>query len=531
MIRLDSSPQSRLEASTYRDAIASFHLEDSAALRLTIDALAEDESVDAERHERVLAVLAQMPSAELPAPTATLSRQMAQAPARTPNKAAATAEPSAPAATPQPRAAAPVAAGPPILELLRGYGAGKSTDAQVKRALMSHDGYLVPTSFLASDRTYGPTVTYGPALGTPPGELWVFTDRACAVRAAASGVPLGSYTSNVPALDWVERLIPLGVGAVRINGGGPQNETWNFDAQSYGLVLAWARGLAFEHAVRSGQLGRIRAAFDANETHIIPILHGRWMTREEDGVVCGCLIATIDVWNDLVHRLGAAVSMVTANADTVRKQVVDNPTIGGLCLIGARGRLPDALLSRTQPTLAGVWDAIRRGRKLDAIKSYREIHRVGLKEAKEAVERMESELQSGAASVLGSETPSVSRATAQGEADVERLIRAGKKIHAIKLYRELHGVGLRESKEAVENMEAHLRCGATAHPPGAPGPAPTAPGPREEIARFVLAGKKLQAIKVYRQHFGCGLRESKEAVERFESALGVDPSAALPSPT
>lgn len=33
------------------------------------------------------------------------------------------------------------------------------------------------------------------------------------------------------------------------------------------------------------------------------------------------------------------------------------------------------------------------------------------------------------------------------------LIRAGKKMHAIKLYREATGAGLREAKEAVEHLE------------------------------------------------------------------------------
>lgn len=39
-------------------------------------------------------------------------------------------------------------------------------------------------------------------------------------------------------------------------------------------------------------------------------------------------------------------------------------------------------------------------------------------------------------------------------AQVVRLLRTGKKIEAIKLYREIHGCGLQEAKEAVERMEA-----------------------------------------------------------------------------
>ena len=51
--------------------------------------------------------------------------------------------------------------------------------------------------------------------------------------------------------------------------------------------------------------------------------------------------------------------------------------------------------------------------------------------------------------------------TPQEEPQVARAIRAvllsGDKIKAIKLYRELYGVGLREAKEAVDAMEGSLR--------------------------------------------------------------------------
>jgi len=36
--------------------------------------------------------------------------------------------------------------------------------------------------------------------------------------------------------------------------------------------------------------------------------------------------------------------------------------------------------------------------------------------------------------------------------DIRALAQQGKKIHAVKWYRDLHGVGLKEAKEAVEEM-------------------------------------------------------------------------------
>lgn len=38
-------------------------------------------------------------------------------------------------------------------------------------------------------------------------------------------------------------------------------------------------------------------------------------------------------------------------------------------------------------------------------------------------------------------------------ADVERLLHSGNKIWAIRCYREIHNVGLREAKEAVEKIK------------------------------------------------------------------------------
>ena len=45
----------------------------------------------------------------------------------------------------------------------------------------------------------------------------------------------------------------------------------------------------------------------------------------------------------------------------------------------------------------------------------------------------------------------------QQREQIEKEIFAGQKIGAIKLYREVTGVGLAEAKQAVENMEVDLR--------------------------------------------------------------------------
>jgi len=48
------------------------------------------------------------------------------------------------------------------------------------------------------------------------------------------------------------------------------------------------------------------------------------------------------------------------------------------------------------------------------------------------------------------------RAGEETEADVDRLIQKGHKIEAIKVFRALHDVGLKEAKEAVEKRQRDL---------------------------------------------------------------------------
>ncbi len=83
------------------------------------------------------------------------------------------------------------------------------------------------------------------------------------------------------------------------------------------------------------------------------------------------------------------------------------------------------------------------------------------------------------------------------------LIRQGRKIEAIKLVREQTGCGLAEAKAAVEKLER-----------GEPlEPAAPAGDLKEEVLTLVRAGRKLDAIKLYRERIGTGLKEAIDAVE------------------
>jgi ribosomal protein L7/L12 len=89
-------------------------------------------------------------------------------------------------------------------------------------------------------------------------------------------------------------------------------------------------------------------------------------------------------------------------------------------------------------------------------------------------------------------------------------LRAGEMIQAIKAYREATGAGLKEAKDACEAMALQTPWSVAAS-------GNLNKSERDEIARFLAAGQKIQAIKVYREATGVGLKEAKDAVEAMES--------------
>jgi ribosomal protein L7/L12 len=99
------------------------------------------------------------------------------------------------------------------------------------------------------------------------------------------------------------------------------------------------------------------------------------------------------------------------------------------------------------------------------------------------------------------------------EQRVRMLLDQQRKIDAIKLYREETGAGLAEAKTAVEAMQA----GGGLHIPQKNIPE----GFEGDVLRLLSAGEKIQAIKLYRQQMGGGLKEAKQAVEALGERNGL----------
>ncbi len=106
--------------------------------------------------------------------------------------------------------------------------------------------------------------------------------------------------------------------------------------------------------------------------------------------------------------------------------------------------------------------------------------------------------------------------------EVRRLAAGGNLVEAIKKYRQIYNVGLAQAKEAVEALQAGRMV------------TPSAAGARspeelthtlEEVQQLLAQGKKIEAVKVYREHFDVGLERAKYAVDQIEAGQTAFPEA------
>jgi ribosomal protein L7/L12 len=87
-------------------------------------------------------------------------------------------------------------------------------------------------------------------------------------------------------------------------------------------------------------------------------------------------------------------------------------------------------------------------------------------------------------------------------------------IHAIKLYRDATGASLAEAKAAVEEMAYNE---STKPPDGVMNyDNPILEG---RLRSLLAKGRKVDAVKIYREEYGVGLRDAKNAVDRLEASM------------
>lgn len=129
-----------------------------------------------------------------------------------------------------------------------------------------------------------------------------------------------------------------------------------------------------------------------------------------------------------------------------RQSEMDHPSGGRIS--------PQPVIDPTPGTELTLYDRVksllRQGNRIEAVKAYREDTGASLSEAHDAVDRIER-------SMNGTQEADLDREPAGDlRGRVIDLLREGRKIEAIKIYRDATGEGLKEAKDAVEAIEGDL---------------------------------------------------------------------------
>ncbi len=95
--------------------------------------------------------------------------------------------------------------------------------------------------------------------------------------------------------------------------------------------------------------------------------------------------------------------------------------------------------------------------------------------------------------------------------EVLELLSAGRKVDAVRRYREAKGVSLAAAKEAVDALAQQQ------HPGTSVADDPLA----REVLSLMEGGQKIEAIRRYRAATGSGLADAKRAVETLAAEHGV----------
>lgn len=99
---------------------------------------------------------------------------------------------------------------------------------------------------------------------------------------------------------------------------------------------------------------------------------------------------------------------------------------------------------------------------------------------------------------------------AELERDIRSLLGQGRKIEAVKLYKDQTGAGLAAAKDAVEAMQT----GVVLQPE-------TGGDLEAELLRLLGRGEKLAAVKLYKEQKGVGLADARQAVESLATKHGL----------
>ncbi len=110
-------------------------------------------------------------------------------------------------------------------------------------------------------------------------------------------------------------------------------------------------------------------------------------------------------------------------------------------------------------------------------------------------------------------------------AHVIQLLRAGQESEATQFYQSKVGGSLGEAKDSISAIQSGLQ---DASAPVGAGASVTSANPADlpQVVQYLVAGKRLEAIRAYRQATGASLRQAETAINDLQADLGGAPAAA-----
>jgi ribosomal protein L7/L12 len=156
---------------------------------------------------------------------------------------------------------------------------------------------------------------------------------------------------------------------------------------------------------------------------------------------------------------------------------------------------------------------LKAGKRAEALRLYCEQTGATPTEARHALEALDMGLPGEALAA------SFAAPQAALEHELRGLLRAGRKISAIRLYQERTGVSLREARQAVEALGIAPTPARTTPLSATDSPPPTAL--EQQIRPLLRGGRKISAIRLYQERTGVSLREARQAVEQLERETGL----------
>jgi ribosomal protein L7/L12 len=188
--------------------------------------------------------------------------------------------------------------------------------------------------------------------------------------------------------------------------------------------------------------------------------------------------------------------------------------LGGiLAYVWYRRRTRHALLPAP---LIEIEQLLKAGKRAEALRLYREQTGASPTEARHALEALDMGLPGEALAT------SFTAPQAALEREIRSLLRAGRKISAIRLYQERTGVSLREARQAVDALGTSVAPPRAAPaPPPATSDSFDTTALEHQIRPLLRAGRKISAIRLYQERTGVSLREARQIVEHLERETGL----------